>query len=137
MQILLIVYRYWDNKIRVCRYYQKRVGTQLRDLKKKEKGLGGRCYLTDTTIDRLYNYESVTSYSSKCWEPAKCEINFLVSLFHVTSNEDSIYHYPHCPIGLEYKYNSQFGVCDGVAHCNIRVKASVLIYEKLNFVFVV
>ena len=26
---------------------------------------------------------------------------------------------------------------DGVAHCNIRMKASVLIYEKLNFVSVV
>ena len=32
---------------------QKRVGTRLRNLKKKEKGLGGRCRLTDTTIDRL------------------------------------------------------------------------------------
>ena len=124
-------------KLECVGHYQKRVGTRLRNLKKKEKGLGGRCRLTDTTVDQLQNYEGVASYSSKCWEPAKYEINFLVSLFHVTSNEDSIYHYPHCPIGLEYKYNSQFGVCDGVAHCNIRVKASVLIYEKLNFVFVV
>ena len=30
----------------------------------------------------------------------------------------------------------EFGVYNGVAHCNIRMKASVLIYEKLNFVFV-
>ena len=30
--------------------------------------------------------------------------------------------------------NLEFGVYDGVAHCNIRMKASVLIYEKLNFV---
>ena len=29
--------------------------------------------------------------------------------------------------------NSEFGVYDGAAHCNIRVKAWVLIYEKLNF----
>ena len=28
-------------------------------------------------------------------------------------------------------------VYDGVAHCNIRMKASLLIYEKLNFVSVV
>ena len=27
--------------------------------------------------------------------------------------------------------NLEFGVYDGVAHCNIRMKASVLIYEKL------
>ena len=33
--------------------------------------------------------------------------------------------------------NLEFGVCDSVAHCNIRMKASVLIYEKLNFVPVV
>ena len=33
--------------------------------------------------------------------------------------------------------NSEFGVYDGVAQCNIRMKASVLIYEKLNFVSVV
>ena len=30
----------------------------------------------------------------------------------------------------------EFGVYNGVAHCNIRMKASVLIYKKLNFVFV-
>ena len=43
----------WDNKIRVCRAYQKRVGTRLWNLNKKEKGLAGRCCLTDTTIDWL------------------------------------------------------------------------------------
>ena len=34
-------------------YYQKRVGTRLRNLKEKEKGLGEWCHLTDTTVDRL------------------------------------------------------------------------------------
>ena len=33
--------------------------------------------------------------------------------------------------------NLEFGVYDGVARYNIRMKASVLIYEKLNFVPVV
>ena len=33
--------------------------------------------------------------------------------------------------------NLEFGVYDGVTHCNIRMKTSVLIYEKLNFVPVV
>ena len=69
----IIVYqRYWDNKISVSfGHYQKRVGTWLRNLKKKENG-------------------------------------FLVSLFYVVSNENSIYHYPHCPIGSDSccKYNA-------------------------------
>ena len=30
-------------------------------------------------------------------------------------------------------HNLEFGAYDGVVHCNIRMKASVLIYEKLNF----
>ena len=33
--------------------------------------------------------------------------------------------------------NLEFGVYDGVAHCNIIMKVSVLIYEKLNFVSMV
>ena len=33
--------------------------------------------------------------------------------------------------------NLEFGVYDDIAHCNIRMKASVLIYEELNFVSVV
>ena len=113
-------------------------------------------------------------------------------MFHV-SNEDSIYHYPHCPklinLGQAFqktlfiKYglyiflglnkdtdlekclhgktqivnesfngtiseriskntfvtlpNLEFGIHDSVAHCNIRMKALVLIYEKLNFIPVV
>ena len=33
--------------------------------------------------------------------------------------------------------NLEFGVYDGVAHYNITLKASVFVYEKLNFVSVV
>ena len=33
--------------------------------------------------------------------------------------------------------NLDFGAHDGIAHCNIRTKDSVLIYEKINFVPVV
>ena len=100
MQILLFI-SIDIAKLECVGHYQKRVGTILRNLKKKQKGVGGRCRLIDTTIDQLENYEGVASYSSKCWEPAKYEINFLVSLFHVVSNEDSIYHYSHCPIGSD------------------------------------
>ena len=33
--------------------------------------------------------------------------------------------------------NLEFSVYDSVAHCNVGMKASVLIYEKLNFAHVV
>ena len=108
LQILLLIISIEIIKLEYVGHYQKRVRTRLRNLKKKEKGPGGRCRLTDATIDRLQNYEGVASYSSKCWEPAKYEINFLVSLFRVVSNQDGIYHYPHCPIDSDSwcKYNA-------------------------------
>ena len=131
--------------------------------------------------------------------------SFLASLFHVASNKDNSYHYPHCPIGPNSwcKYNAdranntqtyksgpslprdiiykirpiflelskdselekclhgktqnanesfngtiwkripkttfvtlpnlEFGVYDSVANFSIGMKASILIYEKLNF----
>ena len=40
-------------KLECVGHYQKLVGTRLRNLKKKEKGLVERCRLTDTTINRL------------------------------------------------------------------------------------
>ena len=46
-------------KLECVGHYQKRVGTRLRNLKKKEKRLGGPGRLTDATIDRLYNYAGV------------------------------------------------------------------------------
>ena len=66
------------------------VGIWLRNLEKKEKRLGGRCHLTDITIDRHKNYEGVASYSSRCWKPEKYKINSLVLLFHVVPNDGSI-----------------------------------------------
>ena len=68
--------------------YQKWVRTRLRKLKNKEKKCG-RGRLTDTTINRLQNYLDVTSYLSKYWGPAKYEISFLASLFHVALNKES------------------------------------------------
>ena len=49
-------------KIECAGHYQKRVGTLLRNLKKKERrlgGLGGRGHLTDAIIDQLQNYADV------------------------------------------------------------------------------
>ena len=109
LQILLFMKGIEIIKLECVGHYQKQVATQLRNLKKK-KGLVRRCRLTDATItiDRPQNHEGVASYSSKCWKLAKYEINFLVALFHVVSNEDSICHYPHYPIGSDSwcKYNA-------------------------------
>ena len=46
-------------KLECVGHYQRRVGTRLRNLKKKEKGLGGQCRLTDAKIDRLQNFTGV------------------------------------------------------------------------------
>ena len=46
-------------KLECVGHYQKKVGTRLHNLKKKEKGLGGRVRLTDATIDRLQNFGGV------------------------------------------------------------------------------
>ena len=48
-------------KLECVGHYQKRVGTRLRNLNEKEKGLGGRGRLTDAAIDRLQNYARLPS----------------------------------------------------------------------------
>ena len=40
-------------KLDCVKHYQKRVGSRLQNLKKKEKGLVGSYRLTDTTTNRL------------------------------------------------------------------------------------
>ena len=60
-------------KLECVRHYQKKVGTRLHNLKKKEKGLGGRVRLTDATIDRLQNFGGVVN-SSKLREFRKNEV---------------------------------------------------------------
>ena len=52
---------------------------------------------TDATIDRLQNYAGVTSYSPIYWDLLQnMKSSFLVSLFHVASIKDNMYHYPYC-----------------------------------------
>ena len=50
-------------------HVQKRVGTALRKLKKRKKGLAGRGKLTNAMIDRLLWH----SYSEQCWRPCQDE----------------------------------------------------------------
>ena len=101
---------YGDNveikKLECVGHYQKRVGTRLRNLKKKGKGLGGRGKLTNAVIDRLQSFFRVAiRQNSGNLEEMKRAV--LASLFHVASLKVNNWHYPHCPTGPDSwcKYN--------------------------------
>ena len=104
-----VKYTYPDHEIKKLEcvgHYQKRVGTRLRNLKKKEKGLGRRGRLTDAVIDRLQNYFGVAirqNSGNLTWMKA----GVLATLFHVASSKDNNWHFPHCPTGSNSwcKYN--------------------------------
>ena len=105
---IIIVYQYWDNKIRVYRALSKTSGNPA--TKPKEKGKRTRWEVSSyrhhnwSTVELRRLFPIKMLGTCKVWN----QFNFLVSLFHVVSNEDSIYHYPHCPIGLDSwcKYNA-------------------------------
>ena len=86
--------------------FQKRVGCRLRNLKKREKGLGGKGKLTNNTIDKLQNYYGLAIRSNKNNLKAM-QAATRATLFHVASNKENSYHYPHCPTGSDSwcKYN--------------------------------
>ena len=191
-------------KIRVCWTLSKKSWDTITKSGNNKKGLGDRGRLTDPIVDRLQNYAGVT-IRQNVGDLKSMKSGFLASLFHVASNKDNLFHYPHCPIGpnswckcnadranntQSYKSgpglprniiyekkpiflelskdsklekclhgktqnanesfndaiweripkttfvtlpNLEFGVYDAVANFNIGMKASVLIYEKLNF----
>ena len=79
-------------------HYQKRIGTRLRNLKNKEKGLRGRGGLTDATTDHLLNFGGVAIRQNK-ENLEKMKSSLLTSLFHVASNKDNDFHLAHCPAG--------------------------------------
>jgi len=88
------------NKLECVGHVQKRVGTRLRNLKKKEKGLGGRGKLTDATIDRLQNYYGIAIRQNKNnLNGMKSAIR--ATLYHVASSKNENLHFPHCPEGAD------------------------------------
>ena len=52
-------------KLECVGHVQKRVGCRLRNLTKKEKGLGGKGKLTDSIIDKLQNHYGIAIRSNK------------------------------------------------------------------------
>ena len=79
-------------------HYQKGIGTRLRNLKSKEKGLRGRGGLTDATTDHLQNFGGVAVRQNK-ENLEKMKSSLSTSLFHVASNKDNDFHFAHCPAG--------------------------------------
>ena len=78
-------------------HVQKRVDTQLRQLKKVVKGLGGRGKLTESGIERLQHYYGIAIRSTVGnLEEMKKAIH--ASLFHVASSANTLWH-DHCPTG--------------------------------------
>ena len=97
-------------KIECIGHHQKRVGNQLRKLKKNKKGLGGRnkstvaamkdegtgkakekSRLTDAIIDKLQNYFGI-ALRSNVGNLKKMKDAILASLFHVASSVDKDFH---------------------------------------------
>ena len=98
-------------KYECIRYYQKRVGNRLRNLRKKTKGLGGKnkkskvvdvvssqktpkqvmkakSRLTDSLIDKLQNYFGI-ALRSNVGNVKDMQNAILASMFHVASSYDN------------------------------------------------
>ena len=93
-------------KLECVGHVQIRVGCRLRNLKKKDKGLGGKGKLTDCIIDKLQNFYGIAIRSNKNNLKAM-QAAIEATLFHIASSKENNLHYPHCPTGLDSwcKYN--------------------------------
>ena len=80
-------------------HVQKRVGTALRNLKKENKGIGGKGKLTDSLIDKLQNYYGIAIRSNP-GDLSTMKSSIYASLFHCVSSKKRNLH-SHCPDGPE------------------------------------
>lgn len=78
-------------------HVQKRVGTALRNLKKANKGIGGKGKLTNTIIDKLQNYYGI-AIRSNSGDLKAMKSAIYASLFHCASSSKRNLHH-HCPDG--------------------------------------
>ena len=83
-------------KLECVGHVQKRVGCRLRNLKKQEKGIGGKGKLTNNMIDRLQNYYGIAIRENKNNLKAM-QAATRATLFHVASSKDNNWHYPPPP----------------------------------------
>ncbi|GFV11259.1 uncharacterized protein TNCV_3723481 [Trichonephila clavipes] len=78
---------------------QHRVGSRLRKLKTKIKGLSGKGKLTDNFMDRLQNYYGI-AVRSNVGNLNAMQQNVIAALYHCASSDKKPMH-GQCPIGKE------------------------------------
>lgn len=86
-------------KLECIGHVQKRVGSRLRKLKSKTKGLSGKGKLTDAFIDRLQNYYGI-AVRSNSGNLDKMQQGVISALFHCASNVHKPMH-GQCPVGSD------------------------------------
>ena len=84
-------------KLECIGHVQKRVGTRLRNLKKKVSNLGGKGKLTNNMIDRLQNYYGI-AVRQNVGDLQKMKQAIHATLFHVALSKVNNWH-THCLTG--------------------------------------
>lgn len=99
------------SKLECIGHIQKRVGTRLRKLKAKTKGLSGRGKLTDAFIDRLQNYYGI-AIRANVGNLRSMQQNAIAALFHCASSVKKPMH-GQCPLGKDSWCYHQRAVAGG------------------------
>ncbi|GFX28246.1 uncharacterized protein TNCV_2772451 [Trichonephila clavipes] len=86
-------------KLECIGHIQKRVGTRLRKLKSRNKGLGGKGKLTDGLINKLQNYYGI-AIRSNIGNLEKMQSAVIAAFFHCCSSKHQPKH-GQCPVGDE------------------------------------
>ncbi|GFU76359.1 uncharacterized protein TNCV_3156441 [Trichonephila clavipes] len=86
-------------KLECIGHIQKRVGTRLRKLKSRNKGLGGEGKLTDALINKLQNYYGI-AIRSNIRNLDKMQSAVIAAFFHCCSSKHQPKH-GQCPVGDE------------------------------------
>ncbi|GFV22780.1 CCHC-type domain-containing protein [Trichonephila clavipes] len=80
-------------------HIQKRVGSKLRILKTKEKGLGGKGKLSDSFIDKIQNYYGI-AIRSNIGNLKEMQRTVIAAFYHCCSGKSNTMH-GQCPLGSE------------------------------------
>ncbi|GFV55866.1 uncharacterized protein TNCV_390271 [Trichonephila clavipes] len=80
-------------------HIQKRVGSKLRILKTKEKGLGGKGKLSDSFIDKIQNYYGI-AIRSNIGNLEEMQRAVIAAFYHCCSGKSNTMH-GQCPLGSE------------------------------------
>ncbi|GFX49419.1 uncharacterized protein TNCV_3341971 [Trichonephila clavipes] len=78
-------------------HVQKRVGSRLRKLKTKTKGLSGKGKLTDNFIERLQNYYGI-AVRSNVGNLTAMQQNVIAALYNCASSDKK----PRCMVNAQY-----------------------------------